>query len=96
MYGSMRLLRGASRKAKRSGEAEISEAAIRTFGRVLATMADRITTRPYGDGGLICEERTSRARPSVWRISADGAVVPASVLRRSAGHVSGPLPQVSR
>ncbi|MFL5824486.1 MAG: hypothetical protein ACJ764_13715 [Solirubrobacteraceae bacterium] len=60
---------------------------------MLAAMAGRVKTHGYRDGGLICEDRTSRARPSAWRISPDGSVVPARVYsfaRRA--FISGPLP----
>jgi hypothetical protein len=56
-------------------EVTITEAAIRTCGRLVALMAGRITTHAYRDGGLICEDRTSRARPRMWRITPDGAVL---------------------
>ena len=55
-----------------AGEVTITEAAVRTCGRLLAGMADRIATYAYRDGGLICEDRTSRARPRMWRITPDG------------------------
>ncbi len=56
-------------------EVTVTEAAIRTCGRLAALMARRIAIHAYRDGGLICEDRTSRARPRVWRISPDGALL---------------------
>ena len=86
--------RGRGRQSSERGEFTVSDAAIRTGGTVLAAMAGRIRTHAYPDGGLICEDRTSRARPSVWRISPDGSVVPASVYsfaRRE--FIAGRIPQ---
>ncbi len=56
-------------------EVTITEAAIRTCGRLVAMMTGRISTHAYRDGGLICEDRTSRARPKMWRITPDGALL---------------------
>jgi hypothetical protein len=56
-------------------EVTVTEAAIRTCGRLVALMAGRIATHAYRDGGLICEDRTSRARPRMWRITPDGALL---------------------
>ena len=56
-------------------EVTITEAAIRTCGRLVATMAGRIATHAYRDGGLICEDRTSRARPRMWRITPEGTLL---------------------
>ena len=56
-------------------EVTITDAAIRTCGQLVALMADRIATHPYRDGGLICEDRTNRARPKMWRITPDGALL---------------------
>jgi hypothetical protein len=57
-------------------EIEVSEAAVRGYGRLLRAVGRRIHTHAAPDGGLICEDRTSRARPTMWRISNDGHVVP--------------------
>jgi hypothetical protein len=56
-------------------EVTVTEAAIRTCGRLVALMTSRITTHAYRDGGLICEDRSSRARPRMWRITPDGALL---------------------
>jgi hypothetical protein len=72
----------------------VSEAAISTCVRLLAAMRGRIRTHPYRDGGLICEDRTSRARPRMWRIAPDGALLADSsynFARRA--FVSSQLPQ---
>ena len=53
----------------------ITEAAIRTCGQLVVLMAGRIATHAYRDGGLICEDRTSRARPRMWRITPDGTLL---------------------
>jgi len=58
------------------GEIEITDAAISGFGRLLRAVRGRIETYASGDGGLICEVRTVRARPTIWRVAADGAVLP--------------------
>jgi hypothetical protein len=57
-------------------EVEISAAAIGTYGQLLRAMARTITTHADGAGGLICEDRSVRARPILWRISADGSLLP--------------------
>lgn len=75
-------------------EVTITEAAIRTCGRLVAVMAGRIATHAYRDGGLICEDRTSRARPKMWRITPDGTLLPDcsySFTRRGFARV--PLPR---
>jgi hypothetical protein len=75
-------------------EMEVSEAAIRAYGRLLGALNGRIRTHPSCDGGLICELRPGRARPILWRIQPDGAVVPDTrynFMRRA--FVTTPLPQ---
>jgi len=77
-------------------ELTISEAAIATCGRLVAAMAGRIATHASRDGGLICEDRTSRARPRMWRIAPDGGLLPDSsysYVRHS--FTRAPLPQES-
>ena len=74
-------------------ELEITDAAIRTYGRFLAVVGRRLITRGCADGGLICEDRTNRARPRIWRILPDGAIAPEArynFARRD--FVSVPLP----
>jgi len=61
---------------KRSWQAEITDAAIGTCGRLQASIRRRLATYPSGDGGLICEDRAFHARPTMWRILPDGAVQP--------------------
>ena len=56
-------------------EVTITDAAIRTCGQLVALMAGRIATHAYRYGGLICEDRTSRARPRMWRIGPDGTLL---------------------
>ena len=75
-------------------EVTISEAAIRTCGALLAATTGRIRTHAYRDGGLICEDRSSRARPRLWRIAADGRLVPDSSYSFARGaFISAPVPQ---
>jgi len=57
-------------------EIEITDAAIGAYGALLAAVGRRVTTHPFRDGGLICEDRTRWARPTMWRISPEGAVLP--------------------
>jgi hypothetical protein len=57
-------------------EVKITRAAIRGYGRLLRAVGGRIQLHASSDGGLICEDRTSRARPRIWRISPDGVVEP--------------------
>jgi hypothetical protein len=61
-----------------SDETEISDAAISGYGRLLRAIGRRITTYATDDGGLICEDRATPARPTMWRISRDGAIAPDS------------------
>ncbi len=56
------------------GEVEVSEAAIGGYRRLLGTVRGRLVTYAAGDGGLICEDRSRRARPTLWRVGPDGAV----------------------
>jgi hypothetical protein len=56
-------------------ELEITAAAIGAFARLLTTTGRRFKTQGTTDGGLICEDRTSPARPAVWKISPDGGLV---------------------
>lgn len=75
-------------------EVTITEAAIRTCGRLVTAMAGRITTHAYRDGGLICEERTSRARPWMWRITPEGTLLSDSGYSFTQGSFARvPLPQ---
>ena len=59
-------------------EVEITPAAIRAFGRLWHTVATDLRTHPTGDGGLICEDRRSPTRPTLWRMAPKGAVHPDS------------------
>jgi hypothetical protein len=59
-------------------EMKITEAAIGGYAMLLAALGRRVTTHPFRDGGLICEDRTRWARPTLWRISPEGAVLPDS------------------
>jgi hypothetical protein len=70
-----------------------SDAAIMTWRRLVAATAGRIRTHARRDGGLICEDRTSPARPRLWRIAADGAVVPDSSYNFTRGaFIRAPVP----
>jgi hypothetical protein len=44
--------------------------------RLLRAVGGRVQLHVSRDGGLICEDRSSRARPRIWRISPDGVVEP--------------------
>ena len=82
-----------TREVSSSEEIEISPAAIGAYGRLLGAVGRRIYTYATPDGGLICEDRTSRARPTMWRILRDGEILPDrpyDYLR--AGFVAGELP----
>lgn len=61
---------------ERTQQAQITDAAIGTCGRLQAAMRSRLATYPSGDGGLICEDRALRARPTIWRILPSGEVQP--------------------
>ena len=75
-------------------ELEITEAAIDTFARLLVLTGRRLKTHGSGDGGMICEDRTSPARPRIWKITRDGVLVADShysfALR---AFTAAPLPQ---
>jgi hypothetical protein len=76
IYDHMGASEGQARRASCRGEIEITEAAISGFSRLLSAVRGRIETHAFGDGGLICEDRTVRARPRIWRVTPDGAVLP--------------------
>jgi hypothetical protein len=57
-------------------EVEITDAALAAFGAILRSCRRTIRTHSAGDGGLICEDRSVRARPLMWRISPEGSVLP--------------------
>jgi hypothetical protein len=59
-------------------EVEISSSAIAGYRWLLAAVGGTIHTHACGDGGLLCEKRTHRARPTIWRVAADGTVLPDS------------------
>jgi hypothetical protein len=59
-------------------EIQISEYAIGACTRLFGAVRDRIQTHASADGGLICEARTGRSRPTFWRVSPDGGVLPDS------------------
>lgn len=86
--------RGGSVEDLIADQVTITEAAIRTCGRLVALMAGRIATHAYRDGGLICEDRTSRARPRMWRITPDGTLLPdCSYSFTRGGFARVPLPR---
>jgi hypothetical protein len=85
-------------------EVDITPAAIRAFGRLWHAVSTDLQTHPSGDGGLICEDRRSSVRPTLWRVAPDGTIhpdspysfrlrqfVPASVPVRPEGREPGPL-----
>jgi hypothetical protein len=59
-------------------EPELTDAAMGAYGRLLAIFGARLQTHPTRDGGMICEDRRTRTRPAMWRISPDGAILPDS------------------
>jgi hypothetical protein len=75
-------------------EIEVSEAAIRAYGRLWRALNGKIRTHPSRDGGLICELALGRVHPVLWRIQPDGAVA-ADTRYSFVGRtfVSAPLPQ---
>jgi hypothetical protein len=82
-----------TREVSSSEEIEISPAAIGAYGRLLGAVGRRIYTYATQDGGLICEDRTSRARPTMWRILCDGEILPDRPYDYLlAGFVAGELP----
>jgi hypothetical protein len=78
IYRDMGTLEWPRKDMSGEGEIEISEAAINGYGQLLRATGRRIVTHASTDGGLICEDRTRRARPVMWRISGDGAILPDS------------------
>lgn len=58
------------------GDIEITSAAMRTYGRLVTSSGGRVIGHPFPDGGVICEDRTRFARPTLWRIRADGRLLP--------------------
>jgi hypothetical protein len=56
-------------------ELEISEAAIAAYARLRRLVGGRIETHPAADGGLICEKRRKRSRPTLWRVTVDGEIL---------------------
>lgn len=59
-----------------SDDIEISLAAIAGYGRLLRVVGRTIDSHATKDGGLICEYRASRARPTMWRVLPDGEILP--------------------
>ena len=74
MYCSMQ--ESATRPAGADAEIKVTSAAIGAYGTLLVALGRKVTTHPFADGGLICEDRTRWARPTLWRISPEGAVLP--------------------
>jgi hypothetical protein len=93
MYCSMRERQTPTGSTRTHPQSEITEAAIGAYGNLLAALGHRLVTHPFGDGGAICEDRTRWARPTLWRISSDGAVLPDSRYSFAArGFVTSSLP----
>ena len=59
-------------------EPEVTDEALGAFGQLLVIIGRRLRTHATRDGGLICEDSSSRTRPAMWRISPDGVVLPDS------------------
>ena len=57
------------------GEREITRAAVAGCARLSRAVGGRVVTHAERGGGLICEKRGDRARPTLWRITADGKVL---------------------
>jgi hypothetical protein len=64
--------------AAAQGEIEITDAALDAYSRLVRAVAGRVTTHGASDGGLICEYRTLSGRPTILRVSPDGALLPDS------------------
>jgi hypothetical protein len=74
-------------------EIEISLAAIAGYGRLMRAFGRTIYIHPTHDGGLICEYRASRARPTMWRVLPDGEILPDTPYSYLLGEfVTGKLP----
>jgi hypothetical protein len=56
-------------------DTEISLEAIDGYGRLLRSIGGTLFTHAAKDGGLICESRASRSRPSLWRVLPDGEIL---------------------
>jgi hypothetical protein len=56
-------------------ETEISLAAIDGYRRLLRTIGPALQTHAAKDGGLICEDRASRSRPTLWRVLPNGEIL---------------------
>lgn len=75
-------------------ETEITRAAVAGFGRLLRAVPGKVRAHPSGDGGLICEDYTVAARPTMWRVSPDGTVLPDSAYNfLLSAFLTGRLPQ---
>ena len=67
---------GQTSYSPRRTDVEVTHAAMRTYGKLLAVTSGRVSVHPTRDGGLICEDRTRFARPAMWQILPDGSVLP--------------------
>ena len=76
MYRGMSLVWDQREDFVGSDEFEISTAAICGYARLLRALSGSVVTHATKDGGLICEHRAATPRPTLWRISPDGAVLP--------------------
>jgi hypothetical protein len=78
-------------------EIEITDAAIVAYRCLLTAARGRLETHATGDGGLICEDRVGRSRPTLWRILPSGAVLPDSPYNfRRRTFIEAELPRVLR
>jgi hypothetical protein len=56
-------------------ETEISLAAIDGYRHLLRTVGPTLQTHAAKDGGLICEDRASHSRPTLWRVLPNGEIL---------------------
>ncbi len=63
------------RERSAPAETELSEAALHTYGRLLAIAGPSLVTYPTYGGGMICEDRRRPSRPVLWRILPDGELL---------------------
>lgn len=83
-----------AREREAADEIEISQAAIRAYGRLRRVFGAGVRIHAVRDGGLICEYARIRSHPRLWRVSRDGAILPDrpySYARRT--FVAADLPQ---
>ena len=93
----MRRRRSPLASAPPTPEIEITRAAIDGVSRLRRAVEVNLRMYPRKDGGLICEDPSSRARPRLWRISPDGAVHPDTPYNfRLREFVAAPVPSLRK